>query len=267
MVEAGEHIAVVGAFAGAEPVSRLALFKHFWAYDLKLVARDRFLVFVPSYLVVIVVAMRFGVPPLTGWLKRRFDFDLEPYWPLIGSYTTVLLSSMFLGLLIGFLMLDEKEQGTLRARLVTPVALSDYLMYRIGLPGLFAFVALPAIAVGHGLGAPSIGICGLLALANAPMASAAAIFFPLMTRDKVQAFAWGKLLSGLCFLPMVAALLDAPWKFVVGAWVPPFWTVEAYVRAANGQSWWAWALIGALTSWAFTAWTVHLYQRSVRKSV
>ena len=246
-------------------MSRLALFKHFWAYDFKMVARDRFLVFVPSYLVIIVLAMRFGVPPLTDWLSSRYGFELAPYWPLIGSYTTVLLSAMFLGLLIGFLMLDEKEQGTLRARLVTPVAFSDYLAYRIGLPALFALVALPAIALGHGLGAPSWTVCWVLALANAPMASAAAVFFPLMTRDKVQAFAWAKLLSGLCFLPMVAALLETPWKFVVGAWVPPFWTVEAYVRATHGDSWWPWALVGALATWGFAAWTVHLYQRSVRR--
>lgn len=248
-------------------MSRPALFKHLWAYDFKMVARDRFLVFVPSYLVVITVAMRFGVPPLSRWLKARHGFDLEPFWPLLGSYTTVLLSAMFLGVLIGFLMLDEKEQGTSRARLVTPVPLFDYLAYRIGLPAVFGFVALPAIALGHGLGAPSLGVCWILALGNAPMASAAAVFFPLMTRDKVQAFAWAKLLSGLCFLPMVAALLDAPWKFVVGAWVPPFWTVEAYVRATNGESWWAWAVVGALSSWGFAAWTVHLYQRSVRRAM
>ena len=247
-------------------MSRLSTYLHLWRYDLKLVARDRFLTFVPFYLAIIVLALRLGVPPLTDWLKAEHGFDLQPYWPLVGSYVTVLLSSMFLGLLIGFLLLDEKEQGTLRARLVTPLPLGDFLAYRIGLPALFGLVALPAIGLGHGLGAPNLGVLLFLAVANAPMASAAAVFFPLVTQDKVQAFAWGKLMSGLCFLPLVAALLDSPWNLVVAAWIPPYWTLEAYLRATAGQSWWVHGWIGALASWGFTAWTVYLYRRSLRKA-
>ena len=240
--------------------------RHFWRYDLRLVGRDRFLTFVPPYLVVIVLAMRWGVPPLVRWLASEHDFHLRPYLPQVGSYVTVLLSSMFVGLLVGFLLLDEKEQGTLSARRVTPAPLEDFLVYRLGLPTLFGAVALPPIALGHGLDAPSWPVLLFLALANAPMAAAAAAFFPLVAADKVQAFAWGKALSALCFLPLVGTLLETPWNLVAAGWLPPYWTVEAYVRAAQGEPWLLHGLVGGISSWALAAWTFHLYGRSVRRS-
>lgn len=242
-----------------------ALFRHFWTYDLELVGRDRFLSFVPAYLVVIVPALRFGVPPLTHWLRADYGFDLEPYWPLIGSYVSVLLSSMFIGILVGFLLLDEREQGTLRARLVTPLAFEGFLVYRIAQVTLAAVVTLPFIAYGLGLGAPSLSAVVVLALANAPMAVVGTLFFPLFTRDKVQAFAWGKLLSGICFLPLAATLLDSPWHWVVGGWMPVYWTLEAYLRAESGEPWVIHAATGGLTTWLLAAWMVRLYRRAVHR--
>ena len=242
------------------------LFKHLWSFDLRLVARDRFLIFIPGYLLVIVGAMRWGIPPLSAWLLRTEAFDLRPYWILLGSYVAILLSAMFVGVLVGFLLLDEAEQGTLRARLVMPLPLNRYLAYRVGVPALFGAVILPLIALGHGLGAPSVGVLLFLAVANGPMAVVSALFFPLVARDKVQAFAWAKLLSGLCVVPLVAVLLDAPWNVLVGGWLPPYWTVEAYVRASQGSPWLLHGASGAVTSWALAYGLLRLYARSVRRA-
>ncbi len=101
--------------------------------DIRNVLRDpllRWIVFMP---LLIGYLIRWGVPILSTYLATKFQFDLVPYYHLIMS-SMLLLMPGFCGMIIGFLLLDQRDDQTLTALQVTPLRLTGYLIYRISLP-------------------------------------------------------------------------------------------------------------------------------------
>ena len=57
-------------------------------------------------------------------------FDIVPYFPLVmGGY--LMTAPGMLGMVIGFLLLDERDARTLSALCVTPLSMRQYPAYRI----------------------------------------------------------------------------------------------------------------------------------------
>lgn len=82
------------------------------------------------------LAMRFGVPWLTGWLQATYDFDLVPYHGLIAGYILCLFPPLMVGQVIGFLLLDEQDSGVAMALRITPLSRGAYVFYRLAIPML-----------------------------------------------------------------------------------------------------------------------------------
>jgi fluoroquinolone transport system permease protein len=112
----------------------LAVIRALAPIDAKSIRRDSYLGWVLLIPLGIAALLRWGVPGLTDWLAVSLDFDLAPYYVLITSYAAALMVPLLIGQLLGFLLLDERDDDTLTALLVTPLPLEDYLAYRIGLP-------------------------------------------------------------------------------------------------------------------------------------
>ena len=121
-------------------------FRRLLGKDAKLVVRDRFLIGMVLYMVVFALVVRFGLPPGTRALVRSTGFDLSSYYPLIGSFLAVMATSLA-GLLTGFLLLEEKENRTLRALLVSPLRLRTYLGYRMAAPMALGCLAVPVVVL------------------------------------------------------------------------------------------------------------------------
>ena len=61
------------------------------------------------------------VPELTKWLMKTRGFDLTPYYTAIVSYFFVLIAPLQMGVMAGFLIMDEKDENILTALRVTPL--------------------------------------------------------------------------------------------------------------------------------------------------
>ena len=80
-----------------------------------------------------------GLASLTrDWLSG-YGVTLSDYDPLIASFI-VLIAPLLCGAVVGFLLLDQKDDGTLTALRVTPLTPGAYLTYRIGAPMLLSIV-------------------------------------------------------------------------------------------------------------------------------
>lgn len=101
--------------------------------DTKSVSRDSLLRWMVFYPLLLAGLIRWGVPWLTVRLLMQFQFDLTPYYSLLMSFV-LLMTPMLTGMVIGFLLLDQRDDQTLTALQVTPLTLSGYLVYRISLP-------------------------------------------------------------------------------------------------------------------------------------
>ncbi len=80
--------------------------------DLRSIQRDSLLRWMLLVPVLIAVLFRWGLPPVSVWLSSRFQIDSRPYLPLLGSLV-VMVTPMLYGAVIGFLLLDQKDDRTL----------------------------------------------------------------------------------------------------------------------------------------------------------
>ncbi|MGH9380651.1 MAG: hypothetical protein ACRD2Z_08580 [Thermoanaerobaculia bacterium] len=233
----------------------LAAYRSLGAIDLRNVAHDALLRWVVILTPAFGLLFRFGVPPIAAALEERFGFDLTRYYPLLMSFLPLIAAGM-IGTVVGFLLLDQRDDQTLSALLVTPLSFSDYLRYRMIGPLLFC-VALSWICIPlAGLTETTSLQAALASVVAAPLAPIYALFLGSFAANKVQGFALVKV-AGIVMVPCIAAyLVTGPWQTAFGV-VPHYWSMKVFwlfdegatlavpVYAVAGLGWQA-AVLGLL---------------------
>lgn len=201
--------------------------------DVRTVGRDpmlRWLIFVP---ILLALAFRWMVPVVTERLMSRYGFDLVPYYTLIVSGIP-LMAPNIVGVVVGFLLLDQKDDGTLAALQVTPLSLDGYLAYRISVPMAIS-VVLSIVAV------PLVGLVEvhpltvlLVALMASPLAPFYALLLAGFANNKVQGFAVAKMAGILSWPPVIAWFLPVVWQWVLGI-VPQLWPMKVFWMLQAGE--------------------------------
>jgi fluoroquinolone transport system permease protein len=190
--------------------------------DFQNIRRDPLL----KWLILIPVGMalmaRTILPALLLKASALVDFDLLPYYPPLMAYTLQILTPMLTGMVIGFLLLDERDDHTLSALQVTPLALNGYLAYRLISPSLASLLVSLAILPVSGLASLSLLELAGVALSAAPLAPLYTLFIAATASNKVQGFAISKI-SGILLMPtLIAYLIPAGWRIVFGL-SPTYW--------------------------------------------
>jgi fluoroquinolone transport system permease protein len=195
------------------------------ALDACSVGRDpllRSIVLVPLLLA---VAVRWLLPEPVARIGPLIGVDLSASYGWLFSYVLLLLPPIICGTVVGFLLLDQRDEQSLRALRVTPLPLWAYLAYRLALPAtLGAGMTLIALPLA-GLAPESAYILVLAVLLAAPLAPLTALFLGSVAANKVQGFALQKALSILIILPLLAMLLPSPWTLLAFA-LPTTWPAQ-----------------------------------------
>jgi fluoroquinolone transport system permease protein len=216
--------------------------------DAKSVRRDPLLRWLVFYPVLIAAVARWGVPVLRDHLIIRFQFDLEPYYPLLMSFV-LLMTPMLAGMVVGFLLLDQRDDQTLTALQVTPLTLSGYFVYRIAVPTVLSFavtvIVLPITGLLR-LGPIALMASGLSACLLAPFY---ALFLGACAANKVQGFALAKVAGVLLVPPFAAYFVGPPWQLLFG--IDPLYWPAKFLWAMHSQDSAAWIYLaaGALFQW------------------
>lgn len=196
------------------------------AIDTHSVMRDSMLRWVCIITPLLGLLLRYGAPPATAALERRFGLDLVPYYGLIMSFLPIAVAAM-IGTVVGFLLLDERDDQTITALLVTPLSLTHYLGYRL-LVQMLVCVVLSGVALALAGLSPMTPLQMLVSsVSAAPLAPIYALFIGSIASNKVQGFALIKAL-GVVVVPCVAAYFIAqPWQSAFGL-VPHYWPLKVY---------------------------------------
>ncbi len=211
--------------------------------DLKSVWRDpmrRWMAFLPLALALVA---RWFLPPLLGRLSQWIGHDLGSATVPLVSCIMLMIAPVITGNVIGFLLLDHRDEGTLAALEVTPLRLGGYLAYRLSVPMAVAFAAtllmFPLAGIGvHWL--PAV----LGAFVAAPMAPLSALVLGAFARNKVQGFALMKAAGAVLWPPLFAFFVPLPWQLLFGV-SPVYWPARVYWSALAGDANWAlWAVPG-----------------------
>jgi fluoroquinolone transport system permease protein len=205
------------------------------AIDVKSVRRDPMLVWLALLALTFAAITRWSVPPLTTLLRARYAFDLVPYYPLLLSFVAASVPGL-VGAIVGFLLLDQKDDGTLSALQVTPLTLQRYLIYRAAAP-MAASLALTAVALPvSGLMTAGPGALALDAIVAAPLGPVYALFTASVAANKVQGFAVMKGSGVLAWPALFAWFVPMPWQLALG-FVPHYWIAKVvWIGEAGGNS-------------------------------
>ncbi len=210
--------------------------------DFKNLRRDRGLVWFPLLPLIMALVIRLGVPAVSQFVATHWAVNLTPYYPLIMS-SFVLLAPSVIGMVVGFLLLDERDDQVLTAHLVTPMSLGGYVLYRLSVPMLlgmgvtllgYPLAGLVPIAVGDLL------IVAALGSFTAPLT---ALFLASFAPNKVAGMALVKLLNMVSVLPLVAFFVPSTWQLVAGI-LPSYWPLKLFWRAVEDQPYGIYLIIG-----------------------
>lgn len=231
------------------------VFKALGPIDVRSIGRDKGIYWMLFLPILSAVILRWGVPPLTDSLIEKYDFNLAPYYPVILAYFFVIMAPITFSVMVGFMLLDEKDDNTLTALQVTPLPLNSYIAYRVFVPVLLTivmmFIIFPLAAI------DSLPWQSLLvaAVAASPMSPMFALYLASMAENKVQGFALMKLSGLVLFIPIFAFFIQSGWELAFGL-IPTYWPMKVYWMLTAGETGvWLYVLVSIvyqlLVTWIF----------------
>ena len=227
--------------------------------------RDRFLIGISVYILGITVVMRWLLPEITTGIATNWEFDLTPYHPLLVSYFIVQLAPLLPGIIGAFLLLESREDGTVKALLVSTNPLPSY----VSVVCVVMFVTAVTLTIAEGaiiaLALPPWPALIAVSLAAAPAAPVFALLIAAVANNKVQAFAYMKIFGLGPLFVAGAYFLPEPGQWLAAIY-PPFCASKAYWVAEAGRSDWPlWVLGGMVSSAVWVCVLQRLFLRAARK--
>ncbi len=236
--------------------------------DTKIIGRDRFLIFMFIFAVYIAAALRFLLPWADGYLAENgimpgetIPFRFSDMDPMFVAFMALWTGALLVGTIFGFVLLDERDNNTLKAMLVTPVPLNRYVMYRVGGPTILAVLVVLAMVYVINVELLPFWQMLLIIISGSLAAPMVSLLFATFAENKVQGFAYSKFggISGWAF--MIGWFVPEPWQWLFGIF-PPFWIGKAYWLALAGRSFWIIALlIGVVYQIVMINWLIKRFNK------
>ncbi|MBN2274289.1 MAG: hypothetical protein JXR41_07590 [Bacteroidales bacterium] len=198
--------------------------------DIRQIVRDPImlmLLFVPLLLIcVFKLLIIFLVPALMAWLS----FDLSPYTTYVLSFA-LLINAGVLGIITGFLMIDERDGNIVELMSVTPLGRFGYIVNRL------SFVAIIIIVYSF-ITIYVLNLCEVNWLIAVYLALLMALYSAIIglilfsgADDKVKGLTFAKGLNILSFFALTD-LLALPWLTAFSWFFPPYW-ITAMLRSPD----------------------------------
>lgn len=176
---------------------------------------------------------RFGYPPLADWLYMRYSFDLYEHKDFIAALLIVTIP-MLIGMMTGFLMLDERDENVISYYAVTPLMRRGYLSYRLALPSSLSIILTVVYLFFSGLTSfnlESLQVLVLLALETPWFALLLAAF----SANKVEGLALSKISALFIAGPIVVFFVPDTWQWL-GVWIPTYWPASVFSMGTMNES-------------------------------
>jgi len=220
-------------------------FRRLAAHDTRLIGRDSFLIYLFVYITLIAVVLRYLLPYLNTRIAETglLPHPLSDWYPMLVAYFLIFLGAALVGMVFGFVLLEEKDDNTLKALLVTPLPLRRYVAYRVTVSMALAFVEVIVSVWITNVAVPPLWQLAIIAAGAALSAPITALYFAALAENKVQGLALTKFTGIAGFLIPLAWFTPEPLQFLFGLF-PPYWISKAYWLSLAGNPYWlaAWSL-------------------------
>lgn len=200
--------------------------------EFKKIFRDPFLSFIFALPLLIALLYRIIIPIVRKLLINYFD--LADYYSLIMIFL-MMLSPMLFGWVIGFSLLDDRDEDLLAFMSITPLQKEGYLQFKILAPIAISIVqAYLVLLIANLTPMKYIKLLPVVIIVSleTPMFALAQGSF---ANNKVEGLAIGKLMSIVLLAPFISYFVDSPLAYLAGIF-PPFWITESYFSTGSSYS-------------------------------
>jgi len=211
-----------------------------------------FILIIPIF---ISVLFRIVMPILQGYLLQYFD--LSEYYNFITIFILV-MGPMMSGMVIGFNLLDDRDENILTYMAITPIRKEGYLLFKVFAPMIAVFVQSTLILLIFNIGNINILRVIPLIILSALETPMYALLMASFASNKVEGLALGKLMGISLIGPFVSYFLQTIWRFFAGI-LPPFWICESYF--AGGSFYFLFLVIGLVFHLVMLWWTLRLFMK------
>lgn len=211
-----------------------AVFAALGAIDARDIARDSLLRWTVVLALSFGLLFRFAVPAIAGALAARIGFDLSAYYLLLMSFLPVIVAAL-IGTVVGFMLLDQRDEQTLAALLVTPLSIGDYLRYRLGMLLAVSVVVSSMTLAVAGLTETTIPQLVLSSVVAAPLAPVYALLLGSFAANKVQGLALAKVIGVVTVPCVVAYFVTGPSQLGFGV-IPHYWSLKVFWLIDGGDT-------------------------------
>lgn len=205
-------------------------------YDFKLLKGDPMLILSMMVPFILWALMQWLFPILEQVVLDQWSVDIRPYYRQAGTFFMMLIP-MMMGMVYGFILLDERDGGMITAISVTPTGKSGYLKLRMGIPLLLSFVFIILFLLVLRL-TGSLGILQLIVLALLVSSQSLILLLVLgaFADNKVMGLAISKGFGILLIGPLLDYALPSPFNWT-GAYSPLFWASRSLMADSPGSFW------------------------------
>lgn len=178
-----------------------------------------FMSFIPLILYFIV---KFGIPALSLYVDKWVD--LVPHYAFIHLIFYMMTPTM-LGIVLGLLLMDERDMDVLSFIDITPFKLSNYIIFKSVIGCLIGFFVnlLLALFIGDGI---TLNIIFTLLLASL-LVPFFAFFIFAFSKNKVEGLTFGKLSTFVIIGAIVPYFSDSVFVNLLGV-LPSFWIYKIF---------------------------------------
>lgn len=199
--------------------------------ELKKIIREPMMALLLFAPLIIPIVFRLLINFLIPFINKYSEFDFSLYHHYVLSFV-LMLSPMLLSIIVGFSMIDDRDNRMVELICVTPFSKSGYVVLRLAL--LSILVIVYSIYSYYVLGIYIIPIWTLLYLSMILSLYSAIMGLLLFTvaSDKVKALTYAKGLN-MIFLFAFVDLLGIKWMNILGGLFPTYWITQIISSPQN----------------------------------
>lgn len=196
--------------------------------------RDQMLLLLGTAPFLIGISLKLLIPVTNRLLIKYLSFSITPYYLPVDALT-IIIGPMMIGIMVGLLMLDEREDGIFAYYNVTPAGGIAYLVSRLGLPFCYSLVTTLIVVSFAMLG----NLSYILMFAPAILSSCNGILMAMLlvsiASNKVEGLAVSKL-TGLIILGLPIAWFASSYLRFIGYILPTYWVTDMLIQAEAGNT-------------------------------
>ncbi|RSK26245.1 hypothetical protein EJF36_04895 [Bacillus sp. HMF5848] len=230
--------------------------------DIRQIQKDPILVVAILLPVLFAVLIRFALPVLTEKLNDFNLLDLSNHYDLIIGIG-LLITPIMMGFLIGFIVLDERDEELLMFFSITPLTKTGYVYYRLISPILLTFVLSFVFMYVQGIVSFEVITFLPIAVLNALGSSLFTMAMVMFASNKVEGLALSKVLNLTLVVPIIPYIFKNPVMLLFGI-VPTYWPVMAFVeRYSSIGTFVLYVIVGFVINMAWLIWMTKKFENKI----